>query len=97
GLALLGRDPHPLLAGLALGVAAAMKATAWPALLVAVVLVLVRDGRRAAWTLSGTAGAVFAAIVGPVAVLGPRALVRNAIPFPLALTSLTSDPVSPLP
>src|SRR5499425_2854854 len=41
GLALLGRDPHRLLAGLALGVAAAMKATAWPALLVAVVLVLV--------------------------------------------------------
>ena len=97
GLALLGRDPHPLLAGLALGVAAAMKATAWPALLVAVVLVLVRDGRRAAWTLSGTAVAVFAAIVGPVAVLGPRALVQNTISFPLGLTSIKSEAVSPLP
>jgi len=33
GLALLWREPHPVLAGLAFGVAAAMKATAWPALL----------------------------------------------------------------
>jgi lysylphosphatidylglycerol synthetase-like protein (DUF2156 family) len=74
-----------------------MKATAWPALLVAVVLVLVRDGRRAAWILSGTAVAVFAAIVGPVAVLGPRALIQNTISFPLGLASIKSQAVSPLP
>jgi lysylphosphatidylglycerol synthetase-like protein (DUF2156 family) len=97
GLALLWREPHPVLAGLALGVASAMKATAWPALLVAVVLVLVRDGKRAAWILSGTAVAVFAAIVGPVAVLGPRALVQNTISFPLGLASIKSEAVSPLP
>jgi hypothetical protein len=97
GLALLWREPHQVLAGLALGVACAMKATAWPALLVAVVLVLVRDGRRAAWILSGTAVAVFAAIVGPVAVLGPRALVQNTISFPLGLASIKSEAVSPLP
>ena len=97
GLALLWRTPHPLLAGLALGISCAMKATAWPVLLVAVVLVLVRDGRRAAWILSGTAVAVFAAIVGPVAVLGPRALVQNTISFPLGLASIKSQAVSPLP
>ena len=97
GLALLWRAPHPVLAGLALGVACAMKATAWPALLVAVVLVLVRDGRRAAWILSGTAVAVFAAIVGPVAVLGPNALIQNTISFPLGLASIKSEAVSPLP
>src|SRR5215469_4172842 len=97
GLALLWREPHPVLAGLALGISCAMKATAWPALLVAVVLVLVRDGRRAAWILSGTAVAVFAAIVGPVAVLGPRALVQNTISFPLGLASIKSQAVSPLP
>jgi hypothetical protein len=97
GLALLWRDPHPVLAGLALGVACAMKATAWPALLVAVVLVVARDGRRAAWILSGTAVTVFAAIVGPVAVLGPRALVQNTISFPLGLASIKSEAVSPLP
>src|SRR5215471_4000670 len=36
---------QPVLAGLALGVAAAMKATAWPAVLVAIALLAVRDGR----------------------------------------------------
>ncbi len=97
GLALLWREPHPLLAGLAFGVAAAMKATAWPALLIAVVLVVHRDGRRAAAIMSGTALAVFAAIVGPVAVLGPNALVQNTISFPLGLASIKSAAVSPLP
>jgi hypothetical protein len=97
GLALLWREPHTLLAGLALGFAAAMKATAWPALLIAVVLVAVRDGRRAVAILSGTAVAVFAAIVGPVAVLGPNALVQNTIEFPLGLASIKSEAVSPLP
>ena len=97
GLALLWREPHPLPAGLAFGVAAAMKATAWPALLIAVVLVGGRDGRRAVGILSGTALAVFAAIVGPVAVLGPNALVQNTISFPLGLASIRSEAVSPLP
>jgi len=97
GLALLWREPHPLLAGLALGVAAGMKATAWPAVLIAVVMVAVRDGRRAAGILTGTSLAVFASIVGPVAVLGPNALVQNTISFPLGLASIKSEAVSPLP
>jgi hypothetical protein len=97
GLALLWREPHPVLAGLAFGVAAAMKATAWPALLVAVVLLATRDGKRAAWTLIWTALAVVAVIVGPVAVLWPRALVQNTVLFPLGLASIKSQAVSPLP
>ena len=97
GLALLWRQPHPVPAGLALGVAAAMKATAWPALLVAAVLLAARDGKRAAWTLIGTALAVVAVIVGPVAVLWPRALVQNTVLFPLGLASIKSEAVSPLP
>jgi glycosyl transferase family 87 len=97
GLALLWRQPHPVPAGLALGVAAAMKATAWPALLIAAVLLAARDGKRAAWTLVGTAVAVVAVIVGPVALLWPRALVQNTILFPLGLASIKSPAVSPLP
>lgn len=97
GLALLWREPHPVLAGLAFGVAAAMKATAWPALLVAVVLLATRDGRRAARNLVWTALAVVAVIVGPVAVLWPRALVQNTVLFPLGLASIKSQAVSPLP
>ncbi len=44
-----------VLAGLALGIASAMKATAWPALAVAFVLLLVRDGWKAAWAFTLTA------------------------------------------
>src|SRR2546430_14851570 len=97
GLALLWRRPRPMLAGLALGAAAAMKATAWPALTVAAVLLLARDGRRAAVGMTATALAVVAAAVGPVAAAGPRSLVQNTIVFPLGLTSVKSDAVSPLP
>src|SRR5690348_15911417 len=55
GLALLWREPHPLLAGLAFGVAAAMKATTWPALLIVGMPVAHRDGKRAAGIMSGAA------------------------------------------
>jgi hypothetical protein len=97
GFALLWRQPRPLLAGLAFGAAAAMKATAWPALLVAVVLLAARDGRRAAVSMAATALAVVAVVVGPVAALGPRSLVQNTIAFPLGLASIKSAAVSPLP
>ncbi len=97
GFALLWRHPRPVAAGLALGAAAAMKATAWPGLLVAVVLLAARDGRRAAVSMAATALAVVAAVVGPVAALGPRSLVQNTIAFPLGLASIKSEAVSPLP
>jgi hypothetical protein len=97
GFALLWRRPRPVLAGLALGAAAVMKATAWPALLVAAVLLAARDGRRAAVSMSATALLLVAAVVGPVAALGPRSLVQNTIAFPLGLASVKSDAVSPLP
>jgi hypothetical protein len=96
GFALLWRR-RPVLAGLALGAAAAMKATAWPALVVTVVLIVARDGRRAAVSMTATALVIVAAVVGPVAVLGPRSLVQNTIAFPLGLTRVKSDAVSPLP
>jgi hypothetical protein len=85
-----------VLAGLALGVAAAMKATAWPAVVVAIALLVVRDGRRAAGMFTLTALAVVAAFVGPF-VVHPRALVQNTIMFPLGLASVTSQASSPLP
>jgi hypothetical protein len=86
-----------VLAGLALGAAAAMKATAWPALVAAAVLLVARDGRRSAASMAATALVIVAAVVGPVAALGPRSLVQNTIAFPLGLTHVKSDAVSPLP
>jgi hypothetical protein len=85
-----------VLAGLALGIASAMKATAWPALVVAVVLIGVRDGRKAAWAFALTAVGVVAVCVGPFFVMHPKSLVDNTIKFPLGLASVRSQASSPL-
>jgi hypothetical protein len=101
GVALLWRtsrhEPRPALAGIVLGVDAAMKATAWPALVIALVLLAVRDGRRATAQFTVTAAAACAVLVGPVAAIWPGALVANTISFPLGLTRSTSPAASPLP
>ena len=86
-----------VLAGLALGIASAMKATAWPALLVALVLLMVRDGRKAALAFTLTALGVVAVCVGPFFVLHPKDLVDNTILFPLGLAhGVISAASSPL-
>jgi hypothetical protein len=95
GFALLWR-PSPVAAGLALGIASSMKATAWPALVVAFTLLYVRDGKRVAWRFTMVALIVVALIVGPFAILRPDALVRNTILFPLGLASVKSQAASPL-
>src|ERR1700734_3406784 len=99
GFALLYRRPTSVslavLAGLALGIASAMKATAWPALVVAVVLIAVRDGRKSAWAFSLTALGVVAVCVGPFFV-PPKSVVDNTILFPLGLASVRSAASSPL-
>ena len=97
GLALLWRRPRYVLAGLAIGVAAAAKATAWPAVVVAAVLIGVRDGRRPMLRFVGVTIAACAALIGPVAILWPSALVANTIMFPLGLADIKSAAASPLP
>ena len=98
GFALLWRPQGANLvtAGLALGIASAMKATAWPALVVAFALLYVRDGQRAAWRFTAVALSVVVVIVGPFAVLKPGSLVKNTILFPLGLASVKSQAASPL-
>jgi len=99
GFALLYRRPPSvnlaILAGLALGVASAMKATAWPALVVAIVLIAVRDGRKAVLAFTLTALGVVAVCVGPF-IVHPKSLVDNTIKFPLGLASVQSAASSPL-
>src|SRR5580658_8931686 len=96
GFAYLWRR-KPVLAGLALGVGSAMKATAWPALLVAAVLLAVRDGKRAVGTFTLTALGVIAVCVGPFLITDPKTLWVNTIKFPLGLASVQSAARSPLP
>ena len=103
GLALLrtGQARRPvlriILGGLVLGLAAAMKATAWPALVVALALVAARDGKRAAGWLALATIAVPIAVDGPVLITQPAAVVSNTILFPLGLTKVKSPAASFLP
>ena len=97
GFALLWRRPRVVLAGIALGLASAAKATAWPAVIVAAVLIGTRDGKRMVLTFLGSTVISCAVIVGPVAILWPSALVDNTILFPLGLADIRSAAASPLP
>ncbi|HEX4829976.1 MAG TPA: glycosyltransferase 87 family protein [Trebonia sp.] len=98
GFALLASQPAPrvTLAAIALGIAAGMKATAWPGLVVAIVMLAARDGWRAAARFTGVAVAVAAVCIGPF-LSPPRELVVNTIEFPLGLTRIRSAAASPLP
>ncbi|MFI6287327.1 hypothetical protein ACIBCM_21695 [Streptomyces sp. NPDC051018] len=52
-------------------------------------------GRRAATRCALVAGAVVAALVGPVAIRHPGAFVRHVVSFPLGLTEVPSPAASP--
>jgi hypothetical protein len=98
-----GRGPvvsDTVLAALALGVACAMKYTAWPALAIVVVMVAFRDGVRpavrfAAGVLAAAAGLV--AALAPAALRHPASLLENTVAYPLGLTAAKSPAQSPLP
>jgi hypothetical protein len=97
GLAFLRAPPRPVAAGLALGAASAMKATAWPTLIVAAALLAAMGGGwRPVVRFGATAFAVCATVVTPFAILWPRELVQNTIMFPLGLTRIKSQAASPL-
>ena len=86
-----------VLGGLVLGLAAAMKATAWPAIAVALALVAARGGWRAAGWLVLAALSVPLAVDGPVLVSQPGPVATNTILFPLGLTKIKTPAASALP
>ncbi|WP_354598143.1 glycosyltransferase 87 family protein [Streptomyces sp. JL1001] len=107
GLALAGGGRAGA-AGLALGVAAALKWTAWPAIPVALALLAVAsrsadrgEGRRPAERAARRCGLVAlltaAALVLPVALRDPAAFRAHVVDFPLGLTDAVSSAASPLP
>ncbi|MFC5749413.1 glycosyltransferase 87 family protein [Actinomadura rugatobispora] len=97
GLALAVRDRHGA-AGLALGLAASLKATGWPALLVCLALVAASAQGRAAIRRYGTAASgVLAAGVLLPALVDPEGFVLNVVRFPLGLAGTASPADSPLP
>jgi hypothetical protein len=98
GLALAGRGRgSAAAAGAALGAAAALKWTAWPLLPVALVLLAVTAGRRAAVRAAATALAVAAVAVVPSVLVDPHAFVEHVVLFPLGAAGAGSPATSPLP
>lgn len=97
GFALLWRERAYWGAGLALGIAAAMKATAWPGAVIAFVFLVATAGWRTAWRFAAVVAGVLAVCVGPFLVTHPKSLAVNTIEFPLGLAHVTSAAASPLP
>ncbi|MGW8984478.1 hypothetical protein ACWGQ9_17670 [Streptomyces parvus] len=102
GLALAGRGRAGA-AGVALGVAAALKWTAWPAIPVVLALLAVssRSAGHSADRASARCGLVAlltaAALVLPAALRDPGAFRAHVVDFPLGLTDAVSSAASPLP
>jgi len=94
----LGRDA--VLAALVLGVACAMKYTAWPALAIIAVMVAARGGTRPAIRFTAIVLATAAGLVAALAPAGlrhPASILLNTVAYPLGLTSAKSPAQSPLP
>jgi phosphatidylinositol alpha-1,6-mannosyltransferase len=87
-------------AAVVLGVACAMKATAWPALPVVAAMLAARDSVRTAVRFivaAAATGAVLALAFAPAAVAGPAAVIQNTVLFPLGLTHVKTPAASPMP
>ncbi|HXT91036.1 MAG TPA: glycosyltransferase 87 family protein [Trebonia sp.] len=89
-----------LLGALVLGVACAMKYTAWPAFAIIAVLVATRDGIRPAVKFTGIvlgAAAGLVVALAPGALAHPSSILQNTLAYPLGLTTAKSPAASPLP
>jgi hypothetical protein len=74
-----------------------MKATAWPAVIIAFIYVVATAGWRRAWQFTGVVAAVLVVCLGPFLVTHGKSLVINTIEFPLGLAHVPSAASSPLP
>jgi hypothetical protein len=85
----LGLASYPertVAAAAALGLACALKPTAWLAIPVLAVMLRHRDGMAAAVRFTGTSLAFIAAATLPAVIASPAAMVQNTVLFPLGLT-----------
>ena len=99
-LALIARPSGLIKAAAALGVACAMKATAWPAVPVFTVMLTARDGVRKAWRFAAATiviAGVLAVLFAPEALANPYSFLQNTVLFPLGLTKHKTPAASPLP
>jgi hypothetical protein len=93
----LAQRRRPFASGVVLGIASAMKFTAWPLALLALFAARNRKGERR--PLSMLAGLLVVAIptIFPFALRGPIALFDDVVLFPLGLSAIPSTAASALP
>jgi hypothetical protein len=93
----LAQRRRPFLSGLVLGIASAMKFTAWP--LAVLALFAARGRRDERRPLTMLAGVLVVAIptIFPFALHGPFALIDDVLLFPLGLSAIPSTAASALP
>ena len=99
-LALIAKPSGLMRAAGALGVAAAMKATAWPAVPVFTAMLAARDGVRKAWRFAAATIVIaigLAVLLAPLGLANPYTFLQNTVLFPLGLTKHKTPAASPLP
>jgi phosphatidylinositol alpha-1,6-mannosyltransferase len=99
-LALIARPSGLIKAAAALGVACAMKATAWPAVPVFTAMLAARDGVKKAWRFAAATlliAGVLAVVLAPMGLANPYTFLQNTVLFPLGLTKHKTPAASPLP
>ncbi len=87
---------RPVLCGLVLGCAATLKFTAWPVLLLVVLVARDREGRPAGIRYALSAAVVVVPIVAVGALPNPAAFFVNVVKFPLGIAKVHSPAASPL-
>ena len=95
-LVLLHRK-KPAAAGLAAGLAAAIKQTAWPLLPFLILGARDREGRRASGRTLAATSAVMLPLIAPFVAWNPTAFVRDVVLFPLGLARQPTLAASPTP
>jgi hypothetical protein len=85
------------MAGISLGLAAAMKLTAWPLALGALLVARDNDERTAWRRVALWVASIVAVTIVPFAVSSPFAFLSNVVAFPLGLAHVASPAASPLP
>jgi hypothetical protein len=99
-LALITQPSGVFRAALTLGVACAMKATAWPAVPVLGAMLAARSAARTAWRFVGViivVAGVLSVATAPAAMANPYSFLQNTVLFPLGLSKHKTPAASPLP
>lgn len=85
-LGLATRPDRTVASAAALGVACAMKPTAWLEIPVVAIMLRTRDGLRAAVQFAATSVGILVAATIPAMLASPSATIQNTVLFPLGLT-----------